>query len=165
MQIEKDNQNNTNNFIHPFDFECGKRLNVAKEDTIKNIIRNQIEYYFSNSNLINDEFLWSKIKQHKKGYVNLFDLSKFKRIKIITNKYNLQKDELYEYLIEGIQESNTLRLNKQKTMVKRIEKFKKNKQIFPNLNFDHYSRTVYIEGLVPGISNIEIYESIKQKRR
>lgn len=77
-------------------------------------IKDQIEYYFSDENLVFDGFLLNKIWNHQKNFVSLKVFLKFNLIKEIFKDYN----ETFFYfskinvLADSIEKSDFLVLNK-----------------------------------------------------
>lgn len=72
----------------------------------------QLEFYFGDINLIKDDFLKNLIRKHKKGYVEVRALLKFKKIKKIFQSFSIEGTERAEILSESIDNSEILCLNK-----------------------------------------------------
>lgn len=73
----------------------------------------QVEFYFSDVNIMKDTFLLQHIKHNKEGYISLKLLSGFKRIKQLVKNWR----ELSYALESG---SSMLQLNSEKTKLRRI---------------------------------------------
>ncbi|XP_045212248.2 la-related protein 7-like isoform X2 [Mercenaria mercenaria] len=93
-------------------------------------IREQMEFYFSDSNLHKDRFLKKSIDETSDGYIALDVFLTFNKIKRLTGKVEVVADALH-------QKSNFLQLNPEKTHVKRVTPYKEPE------NVDE--RTVYVE--------------------
>jgi len=75
-------------------------------------IINQVEYYFSDENLVKDSFLMQRINRDKRGYVDLKLIASFKKMKKLTQDISVIADALHN--------SKKLEVNKAGTMVRRI---------------------------------------------
>lgn len=74
-------------------------------------IKDQIEFYFSDSNLLKDKFLSSLINKDENGYVDLNIISNFNRMKKLTKKV--------KNIIKAIENSDLVELNDDKTKIRR----------------------------------------------
>jgi len=72
----------------------------------------QVEYYFSDENLVKDTFLMQRIHRDKRGYVDLKLISSFKKMKKLTHDINV--------IAAALRNSKKLEVNKGGTMVRRI---------------------------------------------
>ena len=84
---------------------------LSKEDKVR--LRKQIEFYFSDANLIRDKFLKKCVAENRFGFVPLEILSTFNRVAIITKEI--------EAIAEVLKESTELTLNETGTAVCRKE--------------------------------------------
>jgi La-related protein 7 len=126
-------------------------------------LKNQMEFYFSDSNLRNDKFLKSLLSQHPKGYVDLHIFLRFNKIKAIFNKFGddfqlpdptsfsdnfkflknegKPQEPSVNFKIESLQKaiinSKLLKLSKSKKKVRRIEKFDNDSK--------NYKKVIYVE--------------------
>jgi len=72
----------------------------------------QVEYYFSDENLVKDSFLMQRISRDKRGYVDLKLIATFKKMKKLTQDINV--------VAAALRDSKKLEINKVGTMVRRI---------------------------------------------
>ena len=82
------------------------------DDILSQKIVNQVEYYFSDENLVKDSFLMQRIHRHKRGYVDLKLISSFKKMKKLAHDINA--------IAAALRNSKKLEVNKRGTMVRRI---------------------------------------------
>lgn len=118
-------------------------------------IVNQIEYYFSDINLINDSFL-NEITQKDNGWVSIETLLKFNRLKALTNSNR-------SLIINSVMNSNSdlIELNESKTQIRR-----KLDKPLPEVSEEYKQclqlRTVHIKGFPKDITLDEIKDWIKE---
>ena len=105
-------------------------------------IRNQLEFYFGDSNLFKDKFLRELIQKNQKGYVDITIFLNFNKIKEIVSFTN-DTIEKIKNLVTAVESSHLLKLNKEKTKVKRRLPFKFdiNEEFQKSVD----KRTVYVE--------------------
>lgn len=82
------------------------------EETTKRIL-DQVEFYFSDTNIVKDAFLLKHVRRNKEGYVSLKLISSFKRVK------HLAKD--WRAVAHAISTSEKLELNESGTKLRRKE--------------------------------------------
>lgn len=82
------------------------------EETTKRIL-DQVEFYFSDANIVKDAFLLKHVRRNKEGYVSLKLISSFKRVK------HLAKD--WRAVAFAISTSEKLELNESGTKLRRKE--------------------------------------------
>lgn len=82
------------------------------EDTTKRIL-DQVEFYFSDANIVKDAFLLKHVRRNKEGYVSLKLISSFKRVK------HLAKD--WRAVAFAISKSEKLEVNESGTKLRRKE--------------------------------------------
>ncbi|XP_050440886.1 uncharacterized protein LOC126845908 [Adelges cooleyi] len=80
------------------------------EDTTKRIL-DQVEFYFSDTNIVKDAFLLKHVRRNKEGYVSLKLISSFKRVK------HLAKD--WRAVAHAISKSDKLEVNESGTKLRR----------------------------------------------
>lgn len=85
---------------------------VLDEELGRQIIE-QIEFYFSDENIIKDAFLLKHVKRNKEGYVSLKLISSFKRVKHLTRDWRV--------VANALAKSTKLQINELGTKIKRIE--------------------------------------------
>jgi len=82
-------------------------------DEMKEKIKVQAEYYFSDENLKKDGFLLKHVKRNKEGYVNLKLLASFKKMR------SLNRD--YRVIGEALKDSTKLVVNETGLKLRRVE--------------------------------------------
>lgn len=82
------------------------------EETTKRIL-DQVEFYFSDANIVKDAFLLKHVRRNKEGYVSLKLISSFKRVK------HLAKD--WRAVAHAIARSEKLEVNESGTKLRRKE--------------------------------------------
>eukprot|EP01028_Stygiella_incarcerata_P004899 TRINITY_DN2123_c0_g1_i1.p1 TRINITY_DN2123_c0_g1~~TRINITY_DN2123_c0_g1_i1.p1 ORF type:complete len:387 (-),score=137.48 TRINITY_DN2123_c0_g1_i1:204-1253(-) len=75
-------------------------------------IRKQIEFYFSDSNILGDKFLRSQCCMHPEGFVALSTIASFKRIQSLSTEM--------EDVVEAVRGSKELILSEDEKMVRRV---------------------------------------------
>lgn len=105
---------------------------VYQGDDFEDKVRKQVEFYFSDSNLQQDKFLW-KIYEANDGWVELKTILTFGRMK----QYRPE-----EKVIEALKSSNKLELSANNDMIKRKDPLKD----FNEIKNTKKRNTVHIEG-------------------
>lgn len=75
-------------------------------DELKEKIIKQVEFYFSDSNILKDAFLLKHVRRNKQGYVSIKLITSFKKMKSLTKDYrvvacSLRESEMLEVNEEG----------------------------------------------------------------
>jgi len=83
----------------------------ADNDLSQKIIA-QVEYYFSDDNLVKDSYLMQRINRDKRGYVDLKLIASFKKMKKLTQDISV--------IAAALHNSKKLEINKAGTMVRRV---------------------------------------------
>lgn len=112
---------------------------TSLDNVMLNKLRNQIEYYFSPSNLRRDKFLKEKIAENPDGLVEISVLLTFNRVKAMTMKV--------EDLQQAIEASADLEMSSDRKQVKAAHPI-------PEQD-DSDDRTVYIKAPFPSTSTLE----------
>lgn len=86
---------------------------VAPDDETTKRILDQVEFYFSDANIVKDAFLLKHVRRNKEGYVSLKLISSFKRVK------HLAKD--WRAVAFAISKSDKLEVNESGTKLRRKE--------------------------------------------
>ncbi|XVE88888.1 hypothetical protein DITRI_Ditri19aG0104900 [Diplodiscus trichospermus] len=73
------------------------------KETAKKIL-NQVEFYFSDSNLPRDEFLHKTVRQSKDGMVNLDIICSFSRMRNYLGLGKIRRNDISEVIIKGVAE-------------------------------------------------------------
>ncbi len=119
-----------------------------KENSKKLMLRNQIEFYFSDENLLHDKFLQKFLIRDKDKGVPLTILDNFNKVKqILSDVKDLPKR--INYIRNAIESSNILRLNKKKNKIKRQNDFKLDQIDYNEID----ERSVYVENLPNNINH------------
>lgn len=79
---------------------------VPPSDELKDKIIKQVEFYFSDANILKDAFLLKHVRRNKMGYVSIKLITSFKKMKSLTKDYravaySLRHSELLEVNEEG----------------------------------------------------------------
>jgi hypothetical protein len=80
-------------------------------DALKAKVKKQIEFYFSDSNFPNDNFLKTKSTEHELGFIPISVIATFKRVQSLSDNVGV--------IAESLQDSDVVELNEDKTMIKR----------------------------------------------
>ena len=134
-----------------------KRKDNTEEKCIS-MFKSQMEYYFSDANLVKDHYLTNLIEKHKRGYVDIVEFLRFNKIKEISLKHSIPFIKALPLLIKGIERSDKLKLNKLNDKVRRKEEFKYSKK----LENDQQKRTIYVEQLQPHINREQLADVFKK---
>ena len=96
---------------NPLFSKCSQVLEVAKsvdldEDLDSKILR-QVEFYFSDANILKDQFILKSVKSNKEGWMKLSTVAGFRRLQSLTKDENvvrraLKKSDLVEVSEDGI---------------------------------------------------------------
>jgi lupus La protein len=103
------------------------------ETSLADKIRQQVEFYFSNSNFPRDKFLRSQAALNEEGFVPLSVIATFSKLKMLST-------DLVE-ISNALKNSETLVLNEDATKVRRK---------YPLPDSDDWNvRTIYVKGFLP----------------
>ncbi len=117
---------------------------VVDSDLQEKIIK-QVEWYFSDENLLKDSFLMKHINRNKQGYVSLKLVASLRKVK------TLSKD--WKVVLESLKHSNLLALNEEETKIRR-------KSPAPQVDFGHIAKTLLITEYPqeePNLADLEQY--------
>lgn len=89
----------------------------------------QVEWYFSDENLLKDSFLMKHINRNKQGYVSLKLVASLRKVK------TLSKD--WKVVLESVRHSKFLSLNEDETKIRRLSPP-------PQVDFSHIAHTLLI---------------------
>jgi len=117
----------------------------------------QIEFYLSDSNLIRDKFMRSKIAENRKGFIELAVLTKCNKIRQALESFQIPKTRYFEVLAEALAHSKVLKLNQLKNMVKRRTKFSDQLRSDEDAISNIDSRTVYVDNFPSTITEQDLY--------
>ncbi len=142
----KPNRNIENQFLK----NKTKREAESKEKEIskRNQLRKQLEFYFSDENLLNDKFLLRFLNKDTDKGVPITIIENFNKIKEIMNDVSdLQKRLVF--IRDVVEASNLIKLNKKKNKIKRIKDFNKD-----DIDLDKIDeRSIYVENLPNNINH------------
>ena len=124
-------------------------FNNQKEELISKL-RKQMEFYLGDSNLLKDHFLRELMMKDKKNYIELKFFLNCNKIK----GFLLNIDDKKKKLIEAIELSPLLKINKSKTKVKRKVKLETNE----NTEMEIDKRTIYVENLAENVKHENLAE-------
>lgn len=102
---------------------------VMVEPELREKIVQQVEWYFSDENLLKDSFLMKHINRNKQGFVSLKLVASLRKVKA------LSKD--WQVVLQSLRESTTLALNEEGTKVRRL-------QPAPQVDYTHTGRTILV---------------------
>ena len=135
------------NKVGPTDETGGPKPETEPPDDVlkmklKDRIVEQVEFYFSDANILKDVFLLKLVRCNKQGYVSLKLITSFKRVKTLTKDYRV--------VAYSLKESEKLEVNEEGTKVRRKDPLPDHDETTP-------SRTVVAVNLPmenPTIENI-----------
>ena len=104
-------------------------VEVVVEPELRERIVKQVEWYFSDENLLKDSFLMKHINRNKQGYVSLKLVASLRKVKALT------KD--WQAVLVSVRHSSSLALNDEETKIRRVAPA-------PKVDYSHVSRTVMI---------------------
>ena len=104
-------------------------VEVVVEPELSERIMKQVEWYFSDENLLKDSFLMKHINRNKQGYVSLKLVASLRKVKTLT------KD--WQAVLVSVRDSSLLALNDEETKIRRIAPA-------PKVDYSHVSRTIII---------------------
>lgn len=113
------------------------------DEELQDKIIKQVEWYFSDENLLKDSFLMKHISRNKQGYVSLKLVASLRKVKA------LSKD--WKAVLASLRLSILLELNEEETKIRR-------KAPVPKVDFSHISKTLIITEHPeeePNLANLE----------
>ena len=111
----------SSNFVQP---ESSADSVQLRERIVK-----QVEWYFSDENLVRDSFLMKHINRNKKGFVSLKLVASLRKVKAITKEWKVVQTE--------IKHSQLLELNEDGTKIRRVSPV-------PQIDYSNLPRTVIV---------------------
>jgi len=101
-------------------------------------IKKQIEFYFSDSNIVKDAFLKSKVESTEGGWVAASVLASFKRVKEMLKEGAVEEANAAAFVCDAVKDSEDLEVDKEKLQIRR-------KKPIPEKT-DADARTIYVKG-------------------
>ena len=101
-------------------------------------IKKQIEFYFSDSNIVHDAFLKGKVESSEGGWVPVSTLASFKRVKEMLKEGGVADDAAEAFVCDAVKGSDALEVDADKKQVRR-------KTPIPE-KVDWEPRTIYVKG-------------------
>lgn len=86
---------------------------IPPDDELKDKIIKQVEFYFSDANILKDAFLLKHVRRNKQGYVSIKLITSFKRMKSLTKDYRA--------VAYSLRNSENLEVNEEGRKVRRKE--------------------------------------------
>lgn len=102
------------------------------DDELRDKIIKQVEFYFSDTNILKDSFLLKHVRRNKMGYVSIKLITSFKKVKTLTKDYRV--------VAFSLRQSVELEVNEEGTKVRR-------KKTLPEYDETTPSRTVVVVNL------------------
>lgn len=109
-----------------------------EEDELAQRIVAQVEYYFSDENILRDSFLLKHVRRNREGYVSLKLMASFRKVKSLTKNWELVREALRT-------SSSRLEVNAEGTKVRRRQPLPEHDETAP-------SRTVVAFPLVERVT-------------
>lgn len=139
--------------------EVGGIKNLTSKSNVDNFLQRQVEFYFSDSNLLKDVKMNQLLAKNKKGYLPFKILLKFNRIKNYLKQQNIEPGLYFQTLAEAFSKSKFLQVNKLKNMVKRIERFSRNPKVKAKLEKEVEHGSIYVDNVAPGVNESKIADT------
>lgn len=98
---------------------------ITVSDDLAEKISGQVEFYFSDDNIVKDAFLLKHVKRNKEGYVSLKLISSFKRVKHLSRDWRVVGAALKA-------KSTKLQVNEQGTKLRRLDPLPQYDQTLPS---------------------------------
>lgn len=102
---------------------------VVVEPELREKIVQQVEWYFSDDNLLKDSFLMKHINRNKQGYVSLKLVASLRKVKALTKDWRA--------VLQSLKESSVLALNDEESKVRRMKPA-------PQVDYTHVNRTILV---------------------
>lgn len=158
MELESDEcqpQSTSCNF-HP---QTGHLKTLSQSENISKFLKDQIEFYFSDSNLLKDTKLNQLLLKNRKGYLHFRLLLKFNRVRNFLKEMSVAPDTFYKTIASALSTSTFLQVNKIGNMVKRKVKLDKTRQNLDQLAEQADRQSIYADGFDPQINESVLFDS------
>ena len=88
------------------------------DDDLRDKIIKQVEFYFSDANILKDSFLLKHVRRNKMGYVSIKLITSFKKVKTLTKDYRVVAFSLRQSVeLEVNDEGTKVRRNKPLSLI------------------------------------------------
>jgi hypothetical protein len=138
---ENSNRSSSNEREKDSGVDCGEPDFIVPDKELIEKIVNQVEAYFSDENLIKDEFILKHIRRNREGYISLKLVSSFRKVKALSKNW-----KVVAHCIKVA--SNKLQINDLCTKVRRITPL-------PTVDGTKYSRTLIAHNFPNGCDTID----------
>ena len=104
----------------------------------------QVEWYFSDENLLKDSFLMKHINRNKQGYVSLKLVASMRKVKSLTKDWRV--------VLASVKHSSFVALNEDETKIRRVT-------ATPHVDYSHVARTIIVSNYPdsePKMKEIEV---------
>lgn len=119
-----------------------------KQASKRNLLKKQLEFYFSDENLLYDKFLQKFLNKETDKGVPITIIENFNKVKEILNDVKEFNARIH-FIKEAVESSSILRLNKKKNKIKRKIDFS-----LDNIDIDEIDqRSIYVENLPNNINH------------
>lgn len=135
-------------------------FNSSKDsiEDLKVFLRAQIEYYFSDSNLLYDIYMQKLLAKNKKGYIELREFLRFNKIRKNLNKFSNHLGFKLKLLEHSLAKSDFLKLSSSKRKVKRISPWETSKEIIESFKEKKRKRTIYVENFCSNFTEKDLFD-------
>lgn len=135
-------------------------FNSSKDsiEDLKIFLRAQIEYYFSDSNLLYDLYMQKLLSKNKKGYIELREFLRFNKVRKNLNKFSNHLGFKLKLLEHSLAKSEILKLNSNKKKVKRRIRWETSKETIENFKEKKRKRTIYVENFCTNFTEKDLFE-------
>lgn len=102
---------------------------IVVDPELRDRIVKQVEFYFSDENLLKDSFLMKHINRNKQGYVSLKLVASFRKVKSLTKDWRV--------VLTSLRHSEIMVLSEDETKIRR-------RVPAPQIDYSHVGRTVIV---------------------
>jgi hypothetical protein len=128
----------------------------ATEEDLLRALREQTEFYLSDSNLPRDDHLVRLLAKNKKRFLLFKDLVRFNRIAQRFKEADVRADKHFSTLAKALEESTVLELGRLKNMVKRKNPINLAPSNLRRMREEEAKRILYVEGFGEGLMQGDI---------
>lgn len=128
----------------------------ASEEDLLRALREQTEFYLSDSNLPRDAYLVRLLSKNKKRFLMFKDLVRFHRIAQRLKEADVRADKHFSTLAKALEGSGVLELGRLKNMVKRKTPINLSPANLRRMKEEEAKRTLYVEGFSEALGQGDI---------